>query len=94
MKILNVSINLSKIDKSKIINGKKGKYANLTIYVDDEKDQYGNDVTAIQSQDKEEREVKKDKIYLGNGRVVFTKTGETPETKENSEKEEEDGFPF
>ena len=29
--IINLSINLDKIDKSKIITGKKGKYLNLTV---------------------------------------------------------------
>jgi hypothetical protein len=41
--IINVSINLDKIDKSKIIAGKKGKYLNLTIGANrNGEDQFGN----------------------------------------------------
>ena len=69
-KLLNVSIDLTKIDKSKIIEGKKGgKYLNMTVWINDELDQYGNDVSVQQSQSKEEREAKSPKVYLGNGRV-------------------------
>ena len=36
------SINLNNIDKSKIIDGKKGKYLPITITLNDEPDQFGN----------------------------------------------------
>lgn len=67
--IINFSINLDKIDKSKIITGKKGKYLNLTLGSNrDGEDQYGNTHYVYQSQTKEEREAKNDKVYLGNGK--------------------------
>ena len=40
--IIKASINLNSIDKSKIIEGKKGKYLPITITVNDEPDQFGN----------------------------------------------------
>ena len=40
--IIKTSINLNAIDKSKIIEGKKGKYLPITITVNDEPDQFGN----------------------------------------------------
>ena len=40
--IIKASINLNMIDKSKIIEGKKGKYLPLTITLNDEVDQFGN----------------------------------------------------
>ena len=40
--IIKASINLNAIDKSKIIEGKKGKYLPITITVNDEPDQFGN----------------------------------------------------
>ena len=70
--IISISIDLAKIDKSKIIQGKKGKYYNLQVFVNDEKDKYGNDVAVSNNQTKEERERKEKKVYLGNGRVVWT----------------------
>ena len=42
--IINASINLNHIDKSKIIEGKKGKYLPISIVINDEVDQFGNQV--------------------------------------------------
>lgn len=71
-KLMSLSIDLSKIDKSKITEGKNGsKYYNLTIELKDEKDQYGNDLSAWTTQSKEERELKSNRTYLGNGRIVY-----------------------
>lgn len=68
-KLLTASIDVTKLDKSKLVKGKKGTYANLTIWLNDELDQYGNDVSIQQSLSKEEREAGAPKIYLGNGKV-------------------------
>lgn len=70
--IANVSIDLNKIDKTKIIEGKKGgKYYNMTVTLNDEKDQYGNDIAVTDSQTREQRDAKEKKTYLGNGRVIW-----------------------
>lgn len=71
-KLINASINLSLIDKTKIIEGKKGKYINVTISINDEVDQYDNDTSIYIAQSKEEREAKQDRIYLGNGRTFWS----------------------
>ncbi len=70
--IIKTSINLSSIPKDKIIEGKKGKYLPITITVNDEVDQFGNQGPVIVSQSKEEREAKLEKVYLGNAQVVWT----------------------
>lgn len=70
--IIKTSINLNNIDKSKIINGKKGKYLPITITLNDEVDQFGNNGPVIVAQTKEEREAKTEKVYLGNVQVVWT----------------------
>ena len=75
--IIKTSINLSAIPKDKIIEGKKGKYLPITITVNDELDQFGNQGPVIVSQSKEEREMKTEKVYLGNAQVVWT-NGEFP----------------
>jgi hypothetical protein len=67
--LINASIDLTKIDKSKLI---KGKYLNLTIAVNDNLDNYGNNVSLTIQQSKEEREIKASKTFLGNGKVVYT----------------------
>jgi len=96
--LMRVKLNLSKIDKSKIFEGKKGKYVDITIALNDEKDEYGNNVAAFM-QDKGE-----DKNYLGNGRVVWADTPQfedrLDEAKEQTEEmkkglaEPDDDLPF
>ena len=76
--IIKTSINLSAIPKEAIIVGKKGKYLPVTITVNDEVDQFGNQGPVIVSQSKEEREAKTPKVYLGNSQVVWT-NGELPQ---------------
>jgi hypothetical protein len=72
-KLLSLSIDLSKVDKSKIVEGKNGAlYYSLTIDIKDEKDQYGNDVSSWTTQTKEERENKVNRTFLGNGRVIYS----------------------
>lgn len=71
--IISASIDLMKIDKSKIVEGKNGaKYVNISVILNDEKDKFGNDCAITLGQSKEEREAKEAKVYLGNGKTVWT----------------------
>ena len=76
--ILKTSINLNAIPKDKIINGKKGKYLPITISLNDDLDQFGNQGPVCVDQTKEERDAKAAKTYLGNVKVVWT-NGDFPE---------------
>ena len=98
--IIQASINLNAIDKSKIIEGKKGKYLPITITVNDEVDQFGNHGPVCIQQTKEEREAKVPKTYLGNVKVVWTNgtfpdrvTDGQPHAKPQPQQVEED-LPF
>jgi len=83
--IVKASINLNAIPKDKIIQGKKGKYLPITITINDEIDNFGNQGPVVVEQSKEEREAKEAKTYLGNVRVLWT-NGEfpSPPPRENS----------
>ena len=70
--MIKASINLNEIPKDKIIIGKKGKYLPVTITINDEVDQFGNQGPIVVAQTKEEREAKQAKTYLGNVQVVWT----------------------
>ena len=70
--IIKTSINLNDIPKDKIYVGKKGKYLPITITLNDEPDQFGNQGPVVVEQTKEEREAKAPKTYLGNVKVVWT----------------------
>lgn len=67
--LINASIDVTKIDKNKLYNG---KYLNLTISINDSVDNYGNNVSLTESQSKEERDSKAPKKYIGNGKVVYS----------------------
>ena len=71
--LINLSLRVDKLPKEKFVQGKDGAvYYNFTIGVNDDSNQYGQNVSATDSQTKEEREAKKPKSYLGNGNVVWT----------------------
>ena len=70
--IIKASINLNEIPKDKIYVGKKGKYLPITITLNDEVDQFGNQGPVVVEQTKEERDAKAPKTYLGNVKVVWT----------------------
>jgi hypothetical protein len=70
--ILSASLNVAKIDSTKLIDGRTGKFLNVTITINDEVDKFGNNASIFESQSKEEREAKTPKNYLGNGKVIWT----------------------
>ena len=88
--IIGASIDLTKIDKSKIITGKTGaQYYNITIIVNDEPNQYGKDVAVQNEQTKEQRLAKEKPTYIGSGKVVWSKA-----KGEASNSQADDGLPF
>lgn len=73
------------------IKGKDGKYKNYTIAVNDEVNEYGQNVSMYVEQTKEERDAKKKRQYVGNGKVVWT---DGTIVSANAKKQEDDGFDF
>lgn len=96
-KLIAVSIDVTKLDKSKFVTGKKGTYANLTISLNDEPDQYNNDVSVWEGQTEDQRKSKADRNFLGNGKVVWSSEGQAQQPKQSkkaSKEEEHDLLPF
>ena len=77
--ILKANLNLAAIPKDKIYKGKKGSYIPITITINDELGNYGDNGPIIVEQSKEERDAKAEKTYLGNVKVVWT-NGENVDT--------------
>ena len=99
--IINLNLRVDALPKEKFVKGKDGKvYYNFTISINDDTNQFGQNVKAIDSQTKEEREAKKAKLYLGNGNVVWTDgkivavKRDTQEMAKQTSKEEEEPLPF
>jgi len=97
--LINFSLNVAKLPKEKFIAGKDGAvYVNLTMSVNDET-RYGNNTGIYVSQTQEEREAKKQKTYLGSGKVVWNNGSILNAEKEVQEAVQEhpaeaDGLPF
>jgi PBP1b-binding outer membrane lipoprotein LpoB len=83
--IITYSIRVDKLPKEKFIAGKDGAvYVNLTMSVNDET-RYGNNTSIYVSQTQEEREAKKQKTYIGNGKVVWNNGSIVNAERENQE---------
>ena len=65
----------------------------LQIGINDETNSYGQNVSVSVSQTKEEREAKKDKYYVGNGKVFYTDGKITKAEKKDIPKAEERFIP-
>lgn len=61
----NISVN-----KDKLVFNERG-YAELTVFIRDEVSQYGQNISVVNRQTKEEREAKAAKVYVGNGKVTY-----------------------
>ena len=97
--MLTGSIDLNKIDKTKIVstdkNGKPfengAKFLNVVVWINDEADKYGNNASIQISQSKEERESGVKAIYIGNLKEPQSRTNEPTSTRTASF---EDTLPF
>ena len=68
-----IKIDLSKLDKSRIFEGKNGaKYYDLQISVNDTDDNYGQNIQVTNPQTQEQRQSKEPRTFLGNGKVFWT----------------------
>ena len=78
-KIINIKVDVTKLDKDKFFKGKKGTYANITVAENmDGESEYGDTHYVFESQSKEERDAKTPKNYLGNGKeFAFNNNGGT-----------------
>lgn len=94
MKIgVNLKIDVTKIDKTRIFEGKNGKYVDMVCFIDtEEQDQFGNHGRIDQAVSKEEKQQGVKGPILGNARV-FWKDENTLETKQEKESFDSD-VPF
>jgi len=70
---ISIKIDVTKIDKARLVKGEKGTYLDLTTFIDTEKqDQYGNHGFISQSVTKEERAQNVQTAILGNSKVFFS----------------------
>lgn len=96
--ILSGSIDLNKIDKSKIKevklkDGSTAQFVNVNVIINNEVDTYGNIAGLTISQTQEERTAKAKKVYLGNLKRVWSDApAPTLDNVQNEDKESD--LPF
>jgi hypothetical protein len=89
-KLLTGSIELTKIDKTKIVEKDGRKWLNITVWLNDEKDKYGNCASIQISAKKEEP-----KIYIGNLKEYEAKPTPDATPQPASEvQQDDDNLPF
>lgn len=71
-KIINLKINVSKIDATKLFKGQQGLYLDATLLYNDAQDQYGNNGMIVQQVSKEARLAGEKGAILGNAKVFAT----------------------
>ena len=54
-----------------VLNKKNEKGLSITVSINDESNQWGQNLAAWVSQTKEQREAKKERFFVGNGRCVW-----------------------
>lgn len=101
--ILTLSVDLTKIDKSKIKevtrkDGTKALFIDLTVYINSEADQYNNIGSVAINQSKEEREARSPKVYIGNAKKQWASNSvaasDVASLNVKSEPNEIDDLPF
>lgn len=96
-KLISASLDLSKISKEKIKTTDKGqKFLNIDIWVNDEPNQWGQNVSINEQQTKDERERKDKKNYIGNGKTMEPGATSKPAnvTPSRPANNQDDSLPF
>jgi len=97
-KMIYGSIDLNKVEKSKIISKDKdgkvfengAKYLNIVVWVNDQVDAFGNIASVQQSLSKEERDNGVKSVYIGNLKENVQTQQQNSNTQQNSVSNEPD----
>ena len=68
-RIVRLKIDVMKIEKARLFQGKKGTYRDATVFLNDEAGEYGDNGMITQDVSKEEREAKIKGAILGNATI-------------------------
>jgi len=72
-----------------------GSYKNLTISISDSTNPYGQNISIYEEQTKEERDAKKPRSYVGNGKIFWTDGNVSVAEKRQTESSPaDDDLPF
>jgi hypothetical protein len=96
---VNLSIDVSKLDKSRLYKGAKGTYANLTVFIDSNPDQFGKNGGVKEQATKEERDQKVKMPFVGNATIFWSdnpdfQQARVEQAQEPATDEFDDSIPF
>jgi hypothetical protein len=94
---VNLSIDVTKLDKARFYKGAKGTYANLTAYIDSEKDQYDQNGGIQEQATQDERANKVKMPFVGNVKIFWTDSpaiGGSPKQAEHAAALADEDIPF
>ena len=69
---VNLQIDQDKLDELRFHIGKKGRYANLVVFLNSDPDQYGQNGGIKQADTKEERDAGIKLPFVGNAKIFFS----------------------
>lgn len=72
--IIQLKIDVSKIDKKRLYQGQKGQYLTATLFLNDETDKFGNNGMVVEAITKEERDAGHKGTILGNAKIMGVDT--------------------
>jgi hypothetical protein len=96
---VNLSIDVSKLDKSRLYKGAKGTYANLTVFIDSNPDQFGKNGGVKEQATKDERDQKVKMQFVGNATIFWSdnpdfQPARVEQAQEPATDEFDDSIPF
>ena len=98
---VNLLIDVSKLDKSRLYKGAKGTYANLTVFIDSNPDQFGKNGGVKEQATKEERDQKVKMPFVGNATIFWSDNPDFQQARVEQQlaqpddsDEFDDGIPF
>ena len=96
---VNLSIDVSKLDKSRLYKGAKGTYANLTVFIDSNPDQFGKNGGVKEQATKDERDQKVKMPFVGNATIFCSdnpdfQQARVEQAQEPATDEFDDSIPF
>jgi len=93
--IIRVKLDVTKIDKTAIHHGEKGKYIDITLLGNrDGEDRFGNHYMIVQDLGQTRREAGEKGPILGNGKIVGQKQAQQPNPAVVAQVEQDENVPF
>ncbi len=76
----------------KTVEAKEEKGVEMTLSINDETNQYGQNISGWVSQSKEQREAKKERFFTGNGKIFWSDGTINVAEKKEEQQQSEPGY--